>query len=260
MALETNKNNLVSIKDSFSKYVVQPLNSFGLGGLVFDVERDTVINKRANLSKHFVEDNSAVQDHMAIEPTSITLKSYVGELVNIMEPKSDPLVQNLTQKLTILTSYLPNIISTAKNIKESIINQDFNIENITNVGLDLWSLSKNLNPAATKQAQAYMYLESLMDQKILVAVQTPYKFFTNMAVVNTTAIQPEDSKYLTDISVTLQEVRTTDLDFVLFDESKYQSRNKQQRQDVKNKGSANGEQQSLASNIFGFFSTPAGLQ
>ena len=60
--------------DSLKQYVVTPLNAFGVGGFVFDSEGDTTVNLSADITDHYLEDNTSVQDHIAIKPKRVTPK------------------------------------------------------------------------------------------------------------------------------------------------------------------------------------------
>jgi len=204
------------LAQNFTQYVVTPLNAFGLGGFVFDVEGDTSHNLNSEISDHYLEDNSAVQDHWAIRPKRITLKRYVGELTYQQDETIVTQAQQVVRKLTILNSYLPVLsqgaqqIKDLKNIsfdtlKESVASQTIN--KIT----DYWAFVKNLAGLTSKQQQAYQYLKALQEGKILVSVQTPFEFLNNMAIESITAIQQEGSKYVADFSITLKQIRFAQL-------------------------------------------------
>ena len=60
------ENNVALVKSSFDNYVVRPTNKFGLGGFVFDVASETETRMEADITDHYVEDNSAIQDHIGV--------------------------------------------------------------------------------------------------------------------------------------------------------------------------------------------------
>jgi hypothetical protein len=59
----------------------------------------------------------------------------------------------------------------------------------------------------SKQENAYAYFKALWKEGILMGIQTPWEFLTNMAIENITAVQLEDSNFITDFSVTFKQVR-----------------------------------------------------
>lgn len=211
-------SNAQLLIDSLKQFVVTPLNAFGVGGFVFDNEGDTSLNLSADITDHYTEDNKSVQDHIAIKPKKLTLKGYVGELVYRDGNTAASSVQKVVQKLTTVTQYLPQLSAAAQQAIDVINNAragNFSLNNVSlesvNKVLDLWGLAKNINPNQTKQAQAYMYFKALYEQKILCSVQTPYEFLSNMAIESIIAIQGENSKYITDFSITLKQIRTVQI-------------------------------------------------
>lgn len=197
------------VKDVFDKYIVRPANAFGLAGFVFDVEGDATINLTADITDHYTEDNSAIQDMIAIKPKKIILKSYVGELVYRNDGTSEDLLQGAVQKLTIVNGYLPKFSAAGSQIKEFLDgNQDtISFQNVVNSAVDIYGLTKNLNPPIPRQQQAYYFFKALLEQKIIVSVDTPFEFASSMALESVTATQSENSKYISDFSVTLKEIR-----------------------------------------------------
>lgn len=196
---------------SFNQYVVSPLNAFGLGGFLFDVEGEEINTLTSEITDHYLEDNTTIQDHIAVRPTKITLKGYVGELVyNNSDGGVGGALATLTQKLTTLDQYLPQLSAAATQLKGSI--DAGNLGNLGNISVsdaaNYWALVQNLAPSSTKQMQAYSYFKALWQQKILVGVQTPFEFLTNMAIESIVAVQPENSKFIADFSITLKQIRT----------------------------------------------------
>lgn len=203
------QKNFNTIKDSFGKYVVTPVTNFGLGGFVFDIEGATNIDLAADITDHYTESNINVQDHIAIRPKRIRLDTFVGELAYIEEGQDVAPVQNIARKLTVLNSYLPVLTSGAQQIKDIFDGGRENLDfgKIADSALNLYSLVKNLAPPTTKQQQAYQYFKALMENKILVSCQTPFEFCTNMAVEAVFATQDESTRFVSNFSIVLKEIR-----------------------------------------------------
>lgn len=241
--------DLNSIRDSLNAYVVSPLNAFGLGGFVFDIEGDIGANLQTEITDHYIETNVAIQDHIAIKPLEITLHNYVGELVDRRNEETNTVPQQLTRKLTTLSNYLPALTQGATQAKE-FLTQDLSdtfsefslsdVSDATNSVVDLWALTQNLNPAADSQQQAYLFFKALLEQKILVSVQTPFEFATNMAVMSIRANQPEASAFVSDFSITLKQIRAVSTETVPFNAADYQGRTGVQREQTSNKGKTQG--------------------
>jgi hypothetical protein len=244
-----------SLASDLSKYVVAPLNAFGLGGFVFDIEGETVTNLSTEITDHYLEDATVVQDNIAVHPTRVTLKNYVGEVVYRRDGSTNTFLQQLTQKLTILNQYVPEAAAGAQQAA-NIFNQTDPANGVigslfssSNIGLsdvvDLWALTKNLLASSSRQVQAYQYFKSLMTQKILVGIQTPHEFLTNMAIESIAARQPDDTKDMSDFTITLKQIRIAKTAFVPFNASDYQGAAAAQAAPTVNSTNVQGADESL---------------
>lgn len=200
------------VKDVYDQYIVRPINAFGLGGFVFDIEGESITSLTAEITDHFTEGNYYQQDHIAIRPKRIILTNYVGELCYLRDEQSDTTLQKVVRKLTVLDSYLPQLTQGVQQIKNLVTGGIKGIESLTfedgvSDALNIWSLIKNLNPPIPRQQQAYQFFKALMDQKILVSVQTPFEFANNMAIESITSVQSEDSRFISEFTIVLKEMR-----------------------------------------------------
>lgn len=202
-------NTIDAISSALQQYVVAPLNAFGVGGFVFDVEGDSVAVLASDITDHWTEDNRALQDHIAIRPKRVTLKGYVGELVYSPEGNETSFVQKVVQKLTVVNSYLPALSSAAQQIQESVSAgsvQDIPLSAASNI----YSVVKNALASVggnSSQKNAFAYFQACQQQGILMGIQTPWEFITNMAIETIVAVQNEDTRYVTDFSVTFKQIR-----------------------------------------------------
>lgn len=251
-------SSLGAVAANIQQYVVTPLNAFGIGGFVFDVEGETTINLSTEITDHYVENATTIQDHIVIKPKRITLKNYVGELADIQSGNEETTLQRVTQKLTTISSYLPAMTQAAtqalqnkdNNILSNVLTNPFTSLTINQVS-DYWSYVKNLTGTQTKQQRAYMYLKALMEQKVLMSVQTPFEFLPRMAIESIVARQNEEEKYVSDFTITLKQIRTAALlespsmvyqvtQEGVVSEDNMQGRLFEQMQDVTNQGAIQG--------------------
>lgn len=250
---------VTALTNAINRYVVRPVNAFGIGGFVFDVEGETTVNLKADITDHYLEDNSTIQDHIAIRPKKVTLRSYVGELIYETEGNETTNVEKAVRKLTTLSAYLPQVTSTVQQIQElnaeDLTGVVDSLENVTaqtvNKATDYYTLAQNLLNGDSAQQDAYMYLKSLMEQKILVSLQTPFEYMNNMAIESVVARQGEDSKFISDFSITLKQIRIAEILTLPTGETTYQTeqgdgdtyqgRSDSQYQSVSNIGSVSGQ-------------------
>ena len=206
------------LANSVNKYIVRPINAFGVGGFVFDIEGETAVTLQSEITDHYLEDNSAVQDHIAIRPKRVTLKSYVGELAHRRDEEGQGAIQKLAQKLTVIDSYLPALASSAQEAIDFIKAgkfSDLSLGDITletvNKATDYWAFVQNIGNVSSKQQQAYLYFKALQEGKFLLSVQTPFEFMNNMAIESVMAVQSENSEFISDFSIVLKHIRTTEV-------------------------------------------------
>jgi hypothetical protein len=204
-------SSLSDITSIVNQYVVSPLAAFGVAGFVFNAVGEATANISADITDHYTEDNKAIQDQIAIRPKRITLKGYVGELVYANPGTSPSVINTLAQKLTSLSSFLPAITASATQVQEAVANPaGENFPTVLGTASNIYGLIQNTLGAfgqTQNQQNAYTYFKALLQSATLMGVQTPWEFMTNMAVESIVAIQPENSQWITDFSITLKEIR-----------------------------------------------------
>lgn len=241
--LDTILNTANGLNNLTNKYIVSPIFNLGLAGFVFDIYESTKIDLRADITDHYVEDNSTIQDHIAIKPALITLRGFVGELKNIVADEKGS-IQKFTEKLTKITSMIPVLTDGAKQVRDAIVSEKDSItdyvDTAVGTGVDLYQAFKELNPPDTEQARAFNFFRSMFESKQLVSLETPFSFYSDMAIKGISAIQGAESNQISDFSITLKEFRTAKIKTLPFDPEKYQGRGEQQRSELSDKGKAQG--------------------
>lgn len=216
ISLNSAIQNLNSLSTSLNQYVVTPLLDFGIGGFVFDIDGEARVELNNEITDHYVENNSVVQDHIAVKPKKITLRNYVGELTSPGLPSSTAsTVNTVAQKLTQLGALLP-ALSAGATQAQSIYDQSQSgalsggslIAAGAGTAANLYAMVKNLISAqSNKQQAAYQYFKAMRDTRQIFSIQTPFEFMTNMAIESIVAVQPEDSAFISNFAITLKEIR-----------------------------------------------------
>lgn len=210
-------NTLIDLQTSLQSYVVAPLNAFGMGGFVFDIEDEGMAMLQADITDHYTEDNKALQDHIAIKPRRITLRGYVGEVVYSEPGQTDNSnIQQVVQKLTAIDAFLPQLSDAAIQVQQAISGIDsagVNAQTLNTTippSANLYALVKNslgLVGTTQRQQQAFQFFAGCQSAQILMGIQTPWEFLANMAVETMIAIQNPDSIFITDFSITFKQIR-----------------------------------------------------
>lgn len=205
-----------------SNYVLLPPKGFkgGIAGFVFDYEGDDQITLESDITDHFAEDNSSVQDHIALKPYRIVLRGFVSELTLPATSQGffgalTTLQQNIGSVPAYLGKYTPQSLQKLQGSASKAISQ---VQNYANEASQYLNQAKNLatlfggaTGAPTRQQQAFGILSSLRDQRQICNVLTPWCFLPGMAIESLVMIQPKESKTRTDIAVTMKQMRFVDV-------------------------------------------------
>lgn len=188
--------------------------------ILFHYEGEQTVSIESDITDHFIEDNTAIQDQIALRPETITTHGFIGEL-NDVAPKALQPVQALADKLTVVSAYLPVLSETAL-IAYAEAFQLYQVgANAINAGISAWESLNGvggesvindqgltLQQNQTKQQVAFQQFYGYWSNRILFTVQTPWAIFQNMAIKNLRAIQDAETRMITDFEVTFKRIRT----------------------------------------------------
>lgn len=174
--------------------------------ILFNYEGEQTITLRSDITDHFIEDNTAIQDQIALHPVSITTHGFIGELNNVTPKVLEPL-KVAADKLTIVNAYVP-VISTTALIAYNLAVQAYQTALIAkNAGVAAWSGSALTSQ--TKQQQFYNLFYGYWKNRTLFTVQTPWAVYQNCAIEVLRAIQEADSNVISDFEVTFKQLQFT---------------------------------------------------
>lgn len=190
--------------------------------ILFHYEGEQTVVLESDITDHFVEDNTAINDQIALRPEVITTHGFIGELNDVPPNQILALLQVAAQKLTAIGAYAPGLSATALlayNEATFLYDTGANAVNsavgaITSIvgSPSLEAEEKALGLVAVKgpvtvQAQYFMTFYGYWKQKTLFTVQTPYGIFQDMAIKTLRAVQDADTDQITDFQVTFKIVR-----------------------------------------------------
>lgn len=197
-----------------SQSFVGGLGTLGINGFVFDIAEECEVSLESEITDHYVEDGTAVQDHIALRPERVVLRGYVGEMV-YNTGKEKGFVRKASEKLTTVSSYLPVLSNYASKVYNTIASINFEsssgdvstIDKLFEAGGDVYQAYRDINIPQDKQSEAFIYFEALRNSRKLLTVQTPYRYYTDMAIETVKIIQSSDSRDGSDVEVTLKKIR-----------------------------------------------------
>lgn len=228
----------------------------------FDIIQEHSLQIQNQITDNYLENNTAVGDHIAQTPLTITLRGLAGEVVytpptkvldELYDRSNDFLGKKygntkvVTDKLTALPMLLPsvdNITQLAKNavqLAEVTYNRYKKIANYFTSDLQRES----------RLEEVYRKLSVLRASNSAFIVETPYKSFQDMYIQSLTLRQGNE-RYITDVELTLKQVRFAEVTTTGVDETVRTKYNAYQQALQRNYGIAQGKSTSgsILFNIF----------
>lgn len=205
---DTMQGFLVNVNSVVGNLVV-PKDAFGYAGFMFDIIDEEQTKLESEITDHYIEDNTAVQDTIALKPIEVVAKGFVGEYT-YQTPIIDQAIQRASGKLAIVQQYLPKLSNYANKLlqkSQKISNQlekaQSKTENLYKIFNDVGTVSNS------KQARAYAYFSAAWQSRQLFKIQTPYCFYDNMAIKQIKFIQTGESKDKSQIEIIFKQIRQT---------------------------------------------------
>ncbi len=241
-------DNIDDLQKGIQNYVVSPAVNLGFAGFIFSKEGNTSINRKASITSNPIEDNTQIQDNIAIEPLTIDLTGYVGELEYKVVQETNKTIQKITETVSIANSFLPKISKQLKQTKNFLKKRKKqtkgNLLSDISQGADIYKTLKELNTPKTKQAKAYNFFNSLFEARQTVSLQTPWRFIPNLAIESISATQGESTDSVTDFSITLKEIKIAGENIRQVEKAK--TGHKPNVADTVNKGKTKGKERNVS--------------
>lgn len=195
---------------------------------VFHYEGEQSVEAEADITDHYTEDNTALQNNIAIKPTVINTRGFIGELNDIV-PSSFKAATIVRDKLTMISGYAPalsvtallaystafRLYQTASVAQNAAVSAWTSIsgEGGTNVingatveGVDLES--GEVTGSQNKQQTAFQLFYGYFTERRLFTVQTPWAVFQNMAIASLRPVQSGETRTISEFSIRFKQIRT----------------------------------------------------
>lgn len=192
-----------------NQYIVRPLGNKGgggFGGFVFDVTGDEETFFDSEITDHYTEQNSAIQDHIALRPIRFTVKGYVAELTDILQVNLN-LIATVGQRLGIVDDFLPGFTYGSLQAYASIAATLSEAQSAVSQVQTIYQLFSQSNTSATKQQAAYSFFKKNWNTRQLFTIETPHDILQNMAIERVGVLQRDENRFVSDFSVTFKQIR-----------------------------------------------------
>lgn len=186
---------------------------------LFHYEGEQTVTLESDITDHYVEDNTAIQDQIALKPEVITTKGYIGEL-NDIAPPALQLLRSAANKLTVIGAYTPALTVTALIAYSEAFFLYQVASNAVDSAIAAWSSITNQGESVigsnglqvsgnqTKQQVAFQTFYGYWRNRTLFTVQTPWAIFQNMAIKSVRPIQDAETNVISEFEVSFKMIRT----------------------------------------------------
>ena len=208
--------------------IVTVAGAKGISGFVFDIDQEENIQLQADITDHYTENGSYINDHIVLKPVEITLGGLIGELVytgslNDVEYTADKLA-NALSSVTAYTSIAGLTAEAAQKVAAITTQVSYvanQVSSIQKKATSLISVVSGKSNTETLQQAAYKKIYALWKSKQIVSVQTPWQYFDTMGITTVSASHDDTTNDYTIYSISLKELRFADTTTTQFDSSSF---------------------------------------
>ena len=220
-------------------------------GYYFDIIREHSVSIQNQITDNYLENNTAVQDHIAHSPITVTLGGLAGEVyftpptraLDKMYTKYNKFMQSkfnnepmaaqylMSDKLLAIPALLPavdNITQLAKNAVQYVETSYKRLEKVVK-GF------KNQEIKEARLWQIYRELKDLSDTNTALIVETPFTVFGDM-YIQSISLRQGNENYIADLEITLKQINYADVSLTAADEKVLAKYNAYAQARVENNG------------------------
>lgn len=193
--------------------------------ILFNYEAEQSVSLSSDVTDHYIEDNTAIQDQVALKPETITTSGFIGELNDVAPAALIPL-QTVAEKLVAIGAYAPQISETAAlayakafqlyQVGSSLANSAVSswssltgggAQTVINGATTQQDITNQTNKSQTKQQIYFQQFYGYWKNRTLFTVQTPWAVFQDMIIQSLRAVQDAETRMITDFEITFKLMR-----------------------------------------------------
>ena len=204
---------------------------------VFDLKKDYKFTLSSDITDHYVESNVAIQDHIGLKPIILEVSGSIGEVTlssskgktsnniasEIGQNKSVPENKNIfnaidsyLNRMGSLTSFAPNIVNQALNIYNTTkygyatVNKIINLDKKDSTNKSGYDYTEGYNEETIEKTKQFYYIDWFKTQwwnRASFTIVTPYGVLTDMYIMDLNAVQPDNTRYVTNLNIKFKQIR-----------------------------------------------------
>lgn len=225
---QTEIKNSKKIQELFTKTinvgeaVVNILGANGIAGFRFHVPTSEQIKMENEITDHFIDTNSTINDHIAQKATVITLTGLQGEYFYSVHEIQDMLAK-VVPTMSLVKQFLPKLSPATQQNKikkaqaeaarlheqNNIITGGITKEKKDFNGIDLYKEFQNMYKLKSAQTRAFLFFEAMFKARALFSIETSYKRYDNVAILSLIPKRDENAD-ITDFTITFKQISFTE--------------------------------------------------
>ena len=204
---------------------------------VFDLKKDYKFTLSSDITDHYVESNVAIQDHIGLKPIILEVSGSIGEITlssskgktsnNIaneigqdnVSPKNKNIfnaVDSYLGRMGSLTSFAPNIVNQALNVYNSAkyvygaANKVINLGKKDSTNKSGYDYTEGYDEETINKTKQFYYIDWFKTQwwnRASFTIVTPYGVLTDMYIMDLNAVQPDNTRYVTNLNIKFKQIR-----------------------------------------------------
>lgn len=191
--------------------IVTPLGdpyTIGISGLIFDIVGRVNVKASSDVTDHFVEQNYAIQDHVALKPIIVTMEGKAAEVVAVYQPSILQSIFTALEGLIPLPGLAPSFNAQDSQFYAAMASVAQLGQNLVNTALNAFQIFQNAMTLVTKQQSAYQFLINMRNNRQLCTVETPFAIFENMIIEDLDCDQTEETTKISQFIVRFKQIQT----------------------------------------------------
>lgn len=182
----------------------------------FDVLMEHSISVQNQITDNYIENNTAIQDHIAQSPITVSLRGLIGELVYkpptkalefLYDTVNDPLKNRfksgrvVSDKLLAIPALLPPVDNITQRAKNAVQYVEASVDRYVKIAKNFLSDTDKI----TQLEKIYSKFMVFRANNTELTVVTPFKTFGNMYIQSITFTQGNEN-FTADIQLTLKQI------------------------------------------------------
>lgn len=193
---------------------------------IFDLKKDYKYTLSSDITDHYVESNVAIQDHIGLRPIMLEVVGCISE-VNLVDTKQDKVaeqekgnifnsIDSYLNRMGSLTSFAPNIVNQALNVYNTAkyvygtANKFINMVKKNDKESKKNIYTEQYDEEVIKQTKQFKWINWFTTQwknRASFTIVTPYGVLKDMYIMDLNAVQPETTRYVTNLNIKFKQIR-----------------------------------------------------